>query len=365
MRTRGCLTVLTGILLAIALAVPAGAATKTVFAGLPPKAQTPAGLTVPKALNFNGFFGRTITINVGDSVNWIFSQRVIHTVTFPAKGQKAPPFVQPDPAHPYTGFSDPAGNPFWFNGQPSVTVPAEVALPTTEKSTDGTGYRNSGITPEGGKPFSYKLRFTKAGTFNYLCEVHPGMRGTVKVLPKGAKGARVLSAVQERAAAVRQLMLARRSAMRLNRFSPSANTVVAGHDRGSVSWFKFFPSVRTVKAGDTVRFTVSSKSEIHTATFGPTAYRDANEAAVIATPQPSGPPLLQLNPLIFLPSDPPPSLPPYDGTNHGNGYLNTGAIDTDPKTPDPSSVSVRFTKPGTYTYECLIHPGMQAKIRVT
>jgi plastocyanin len=364
MRTRGCLTVVTGILVAIAMAAPAGAATKTVFAGLPPKAQTPAGLTVPKALNFNGFFGRTTTINVGDSVNWIFGPRVIHTVTFPAQGQKAPPFVQPDPAHPYAGLNDPAGNPFWFNGQPSLVTPPEVALPTTQKSTDGTGYRNSGVSPDG-TTSSYKLRFTKAGTFNYLCEVHPGMRGTVKVLPKGAKGARVPSAAQDRATATTELLLARRSAARLNRFSPGANTVVAGHDRGSVAWFKFFPSVRTVSVGDTVRFSVSSKSEIHTATFGPEAYRDANEAAVMVTPQPTGPPLFQFNPLIFLPSDPPGSLPPYDGTNHGNGYLNTGPLDTDPKTPDPSSASVTFTRAGTYVYECLIHPGMEATIRVT
>jgi plastocyanin len=363
MRTRGCLTVLTGILLAIALAAPAGAKTMTVFAGLPPKAQMPAGVTVPKALNFNGFFGRTITINVGDSVNWIFSQRVIHTVTFPAKGQQAPPFVQPDPAHPYAGFNDPAGNPFWFNGQTSLVTPAAVALPTTEKSTDGTGYRNSGIPP-GGKAYNYKLRFTKAGTFKYLCEIHPGMRGTVRVVPKGANGVRVPSAAQDRATATKELLLARQSATRLNRFSPRAGTVVAGHDSGSVAWFKFYPSVRTVPVGGSVRFITSSKSEVHTVAFGPTAYRDANEAAVLVTPQPAGPPLFQMNPLIFLPSDPPPSLPPYDGTNHGNGFLNTGPIDSDPKTPFPSSATVRFTKAGSYTFECLIHPGMEATIKV-
>src|SRR5258705_6062414 len=99
------------------------------------------------------------------------------------------------------------------------------------------------------------------------------MRGTGGVLPRGAKGARVPSAVQDRATATRQLLLARRSASRLNRFSPPANTVVAGHDRGSVAWFKFFPTVRTVPVGGTVRFSVSSKSEIHTVTFGPEAYR--------------------------------------------------------------------------------------------
>jgi plastocyanin len=132
-----------------------------------------------------------------------------------------------------------------------------------------------------------------------------------------------------------------------------------------VAWFKFFPGVRTVHVGATVRFSISSTSEIHTMTFGPRAYRDAHENAVIVTPQGGGkPPLFQQNPLIFLPSDPPPSLPPYDGTNHGNGFLNTGPIDNDPKSPLPPSASVKFTKAGSYQFECLIHPGMEARITV-
>jgi hypothetical protein len=113
-----------------------------------------------------------------------------------------------------------------------------------------------------------------------------------------------------------------------------------------------------------VRFSIDSKTEIHTVAFGPASYRDDLEnSLILAQPQPTGPPRLQFNPQIFLPSDNP--LPAYDGTNHGNGFLNTGIMDTNPATPVPRSISVTFTKAGTYTYECTIHPGMEATIKVT
>jgi plastocyanin len=53
------------------------------------------------------------------------------------------------------------------------------------------------------------------------------------------------------------------------------------------------------------------------------------------------------------------------GTNHGNGFLNSGMLDTDPHTPNPSSVRVTFTRPGTYRFECVIHPDMDATVTVT
>jgi plastocyanin len=39
-------------------------------------------------------------------------------------------------------------------------------------------------------------------------------------------------------------------------------------------------------------------------------------------------------------------------------------MDTNPQSPPPSSVNVTFPNAGTYTYECTIHPGMQATIKV-
>jgi plastocyanin len=47
---------------------------------------------------------------------------------------------------------------------------------------DGSGFRSSGFIPSFGPPgYQYKLTFTKAGTYEVRCQVHPDMEGTVKV----------------------------------------------------------------------------------------------------------------------------------------------------------------------------------------
>src|SRR5215210_8090309 len=184
MTVRRCLSVLVFATVAAAFAAPAASAkTKVVFAGGPPPKAGQAGkVRFPAALDLNGFFRRKVTIHVGDSVRWVFSKRVVHTVTFLAPGERRPALEQPDAANPYTGFSDSTGAPFWFNGQPSLLIPPDHAFPQGGPATDGTGYRNSGLSAPAFEP--YKLTFTKKGSYKYICLVHPGMAGSVKVLPK-------------------------------------------------------------------------------------------------------------------------------------------------------------------------------------
>jgi plastocyanin len=355
-RRRILASLATAALAALATGGVAHGATVTVLAGgPPPKALTPSSLSFSKDLDLNGFYRRTATIHVGDTVRWQFSRRVVHTVTFLPPGQSRIPLEGPDPAHPYTGYSDATGAGFWFNGQPGVSIPPANAFPQGGASTDGTGLHGSGLSAPAFAPYS--LTFTKTGTFRYLCLVHPGMNGRVKVVSKSSS---VPTARQNRAAREREMRAAVRRARALNAFKPSGNRVVGGHDAGAVAWFRWFPKTKTVKAGTTVTFSISSKSEIHTATFGPRP-----QEFVLATPQPAGPPLLQFNPLILLPSDPPPALPPYTGQNHGNGFFNTGAMDTNPASPLAPSTRVTFTVPGTYVFECMIHPGMEGTIKVT
>jgi plastocyanin len=350
------LTALVIAAVAAACAAPAASAkTKVVFTGgPPPKAGQAGSVTFPAALDLNGFFRRKVTIHVGDSVKWIFSHRVVHTVTFLAPGQSRPSLEQADAANPYTGFKDSTGAPMWFNGQPSLLIPPDHAFPQGGASTNGTSYHNSGLSAPAFSP--YTLKFTKAGSYKYICLVHPGMHGTVKVRPKSAS---VPSGRADRLARIAEFRTAVKRSKQLAKLTPTGNNVVAGHDAGNVSWFRFFPATRTIKAGQSVHFSISSNSEIHTMTFGPQPSPDL----VMVQPQPSGPPRLQFNPFMFLPSDVPP-LPPYTGSNHGDGFFNTGIMDTNPQSPPPSSVDVTFTKPGSYLYECTIHPGMQATIKV-
>ena len=102
------------------------------------------------------FLPPTITIHVGETVTWVNrDSETPHTVTF---GQE-PPGGPEALAQPY-------GNPSAYNG----TRPLN------------SGYL--GINP----PWvgtTFRVRFTKAGTYPYICGLHDelGMKGTVIVQP--------------------------------------------------------------------------------------------------------------------------------------------------------------------------------------
>src|SRR5712691_11154907 len=88
----------TVVLAALACAASADAKTKTetVIAGPPAR---PAA----NQLDFNAFFRKQVTINVGDSVKWVFHG--FHTVTFRA-GQRGPTLVHADPGNLVQGIND-------------------------------------------------------------------------------------------------------------------------------------------------------------------------------------------------------------------------------------------------------------------
>jgi plastocyanin len=147
----------------------------------------------------------------------------------------------------------------------------------------------------------------------------------------------------------------------------SGTTVHVGRTTSRFAVYQMFPKTLTVAAGQPVTFTMAGqyRSEVHTVTFGPASVRSDLEKNFVG-PLPGLPPSeLGLNAKGTYPSDPPPSLPPQDGTNHGDGFANTGLLDNDPSTPFPASATITFAKPGTYDYECVIHAHMDGRIVVT
>ena len=151
--------------------VPAAAqgSTRTDVAGPPSKAS---GL--PPGADSNAFYRKTLTVHVGDKVKWKFNG--FHTVTFPAKGKKPPAFIGLDPAGGKTsGVNDAAGNPFWFNGQPLITLQPDGAFPAGGKSYNGKKLVSSGAPLSPGAPKPFTVKFTKKGSFSYYCTIHPGM----------------------------------------------------------------------------------------------------------------------------------------------------------------------------------------------
>src|SRR5262249_40456269 len=111
----------------------------------------------------NLFLPNAATITTGDIVHWDAPWSEPHTVTI---GQ------------PPAG-ADPTANP--------------VPFPTTPVVYNGTGYLSSGFISTGfqpggpgtSTPTSFEIQFTKAGTYNIYCAIHPNMTSTITVVDSG------------------------------------------------------------------------------------------------------------------------------------------------------------------------------------
>lgn len=347
----------------LALPAAASAATKTVALG-PPLKKAPAG--TPKDGDINQFFPSSVAVHVGDSVK--FAPFNFHLVNFPKKGEAAPPLASLDTSKPIAGVNDAAGQPYWFNGQGTPIIPAIVGLGSgSGKSYDGTQELGSGF-PTGAKPKPFVVKFPKAGTYTYYCVLHPGMKGTVTVL---AKSKAVPSAKADAKRVEAQIAKGIAALKRADKQKPAANTVVAGPDNKSAVLYRFTPSALNAKVNTPITLTMSSgTSEDHTFTFANDlkAARKAADATFIG-PLPgtgtNGPPTLAFDPKWALSTEAPGKPIVVDGTNHGDGLVNSGVLDGDSKTPFPQKVTVSFSKPGTYSFFCAIHTDMTGKITVT
>ena len=119
--------------------------------------------------------------------------------------------------------------------------------------------------------------------------------------------------------------------------------VGVGAGDGTVSGNAFLPGAFTVKTGDTVRWTWLS-DEAHSLTFGDGPAGTAPNAwPVSGFTAPSG----ATGPVDL-------GTATYDGT----GFVHTGLL------AKGSTASVTFTKPGTYGFICVIHPGMDGTVTV-
>lgn len=342
-------------LAALVLLPPAAATAKTFTVDVGPPGKLPAHL------DMGAFFPSALTIHVGDSIR--FQINGLHDIAYLPPGMPRPPLAIPEPGGMPSDASDATGAPFWFDSAPRIQLNPTVVRPAGGAVLDPTAFANSGLPSLTKLRETYRLRFTHPGIYRLYCLVHRGMSVLVHVAPRSHP---IRSPAQVRTTAQTQVRAALRLAHRLAHFNPAPLTVLAGHDAGSVMWMRFFPEHLRVRVGQTVAFKVDSMMEAHTFTFGPEAYTGAIERTLIE-PQPAGDglPALVFNPLGAYPSEPPRSPLIYTGANHGNGFLNSGLLDTDPHTPNPASVRITFTTPGTYHFECVVHPDMDGTITVT
>lgn len=113
------------------------------------------------------FFPEVLTIHAGSTVTWTGAQ--FHTVTFaPATviDQLRTQLIIPVPQK---------------TGPPQLTLNPRIAFPSGGTVYNGTGMINSGILQPPHNQFA--VTFTKPGVYHYGCLVHPGMDGTIRVIP--------------------------------------------------------------------------------------------------------------------------------------------------------------------------------------
>jgi plastocyanin len=214
------------------------------------------------------------------------------------------------------------------------------------------------MPPDPTKPFSYTLTFTKAGTFTYLCLLHPGMEGRVVVEDRAGETPTQATArrMQERAAALSAGDRAYRQ------WGPvvDGKTVtirMIGDPRAHWSVLRFTSTPLVVARGTTVVWEMRDPQEIHAVTF-PGGQGGASNF-ILPQPQTDGPPKLLENPQVVVPT----TATEYNG----NGLTSSGII-LPPGTPGnpPTSYRLTFTEPGQFAYVCAIHApeGMWATVIV-
>jgi plastocyanin len=312
-------------------------------------------------VDVNAFFPSNTTIATGGKVR--FSPAGFHTVEIPAAGKGPAALIQPSGQK--ANSTDAAGNPFWFNGQDVLGFnPAVFGVSLYGKSV--TFRASKGLQsgpPLADKPKPFTVKFPKAGSFTYLCTIHPGMKGKIKVLKrrKAVPGAHAdhkrLKKQEDRAIAAGKA---------LGGATSSAGEVKLGAvGKAGAELFAFVPDSMTVPVGSTVSFRMPAGSrEIHTATAGPGNPESEPSSYLGALAASFEQPVL--DPRATYPSDPPPAVASLSSSSHGNGFWNSGVLDALSATAQvPDVNAVKFTQAGTFSFYCLVHPFMKATVVVS
>ena len=325
---------------ALAPAAVAQAATKHATLGYAGK--PPAG--TPETAAFYAYFPSKITIHKGDKVSYKVAG---FGAVYSGPKSKIPQLANLDASRPVSGLNDPAGNPFWFNGQPTPSINPALLAP----SGDGKVHKGQKDVDSGGLPMDEKakptvLTFTKPGAYKIYDALHPKVFQTVVVKPKRAK---IPGHAADARRSLKEAKKYAKQAKKLAGVKPAANTILVGHDAKNVGFFQYFPGDVTVPANTPVTIDAGTTSnDTHDLVIGPDAYM-ADTANNLFQGGPGG---VDLIASAIYPSQPGGSLT-FDGSQNG-GFLSTGAF-AGKGGPLPNKTTITFTKPGTYKYVCLFH----------
>jgi plastocyanin len=363
-----------GLVVSLVLPLAAQAATRQVLQGLPTKVQKQKDFLGGHDVDAIDFFPHSITIHVGDKIK--FSQTAFHQLDLPAKGQKRIDLLATKGTIGHVTGKD--GVPFWFSDQGfpnfgfnSLLIKGNPTVdysPTKRAAKHGRHVKYDGskriLTPipfnAGPKPIT--ITFTKAGTFRYYCDLHPGEFGVVHVL---AKRKAVPSDKAAKRALKRQIARDRKVAKQIYNHRPPADTVTVGFaGKRHVEVFRFLPQKLHIPVGTTVKFEISPRSvESHTATTaGPHDPETEPNTTIGEIAASFFAPVF--DPRGAYPSEPLGQTGVLTQSSHGEAFWNSGVLDNQKDTPSPTSNQVTFGQAGTYDFYCMVHPQMHGQVIV-
>ena len=251
-----------------------------------------------------------------------------------------------------TGVNDAAGNPFWFNGLPSLGLNPLLFARQGPGTYNGSTRIDSGLPL--GPPKPLNIKFSKPGVYKYFCDVHPGMVGTSSSSPRARRSPRR----SRQTALAKQITGDVKVARKLAKSEAGRRTRSASASRPNdgVELYAMFPRHAEGQAEHAVTFTMSKDTrETHTATFGPASVlktlSDGFQGANFPSQgvYPSDPAAIVVSPDVAW----------RRVRQHGRAGYGTPAR----RRSRPSN-KIDFTTPGTYHFQCLIHPFMQGTIVV-
>ncbi len=326
------------------------------------------------------FFPRSgVTVAPGDVVQfkWAASPDGFHNVavlpstTMPADDWAANPTIVPDP--------DDGAGALQFN--PAVGAPTNPTCGDSAAnacSFDNSARINSGPGPTNGSTtFFAKMNFTPRSdvTINFVCEVHPGMAGSLTVGPNVTTTAQAVADTAAAAQADTDTVGALLQEGSVN--SASSTTDSGGHKTFSatagtasphVEIVEFLPRTLNLTAGDRVNWRTTAKTDIHTVTF-PTGTHAADfQSPVCETatgpddpPSSTGPPCADPTKIeLALAPQPVGSATISSPTQVSSSGIIAGA-----PSPLPDNYTFNFSTPGTFQLFCHVHDnGMLGTVTV-
>jgi plastocyanin len=311
----------------------------------------------------------------------------LHSVTFVPNGQTEAQVRQAYPT--ITQDTD--------NGENHPVIPPQTNNPTDATCSsspqappcpfDGTSVVSSGIIPTSvGAAFAVQVAAnTSPGTYHYICLVHPGMSGTINVVPAGQPASSQGELATEAAAELNQLN-AGAAAAEANASIPKSTpnldgtrtwTEHVGVTADDVELMEFLPTDLAIKKGDWVNFDASATTqEVHTVStaaagnaglvpFLPNECEVASGPDTPANNNVNGPPQTGCadpsgfeQPFNFAVQGEPTNLANLGTAASAfiSGRADTQALGA------PTSHSYRLTNNGTYAFFCFFHQNMGAII---